>query len=148
MLEMDLIQTRGFRNIVRDGKAVGFELRVRLTYYRGIFLSQLRPKDLVVDGVTYAKESLLYVIDGEEHSYATMQNDSDTHWCPERAATIRVYNGTGLEPGYHTVHTGYMFSSSYLPPQLQEKIDDDTIDPFLEMMFGQLQSTRKMLLVC
>ena len=41
MLEKDLIQTRGFHNIVQDGVVTGFQFEVRLTYYRGIFLSQL-----------------------------------------------------------------------------------------------------------
>ena len=49
MLDMQLIQTRGFRNTVQNGQVVGFQFNVRLTYYRGIFLSQLRPQKVVVE---------------------------------------------------------------------------------------------------
>ena len=42
MLEMDVIQVRGFRNIVEGGKVTGFQFRVRSTYYRGMWLSLLR----------------------------------------------------------------------------------------------------------
>ena len=37
MLEMDVIQVRGFRNIVEGGKVTGFQFRVRSTYYRGMY---------------------------------------------------------------------------------------------------------------
>ena len=37
MLEMDVIQVRGFRNIVEGGKVTGFQFRVRSTYYRGMW---------------------------------------------------------------------------------------------------------------
>ena len=42
-MEREVIQSVGFRNIKKDGEVVGFQLKVRLPYYRGIFLSQLRP---------------------------------------------------------------------------------------------------------
>ena len=148
MLEPDLIQTRGFRNIVRDGRPIGFEFNIRLTYYRGIFLSQLRPQNVVIDGKTIPKEKVVWVLNGHEHSYNSMRWDCETHWCPDQPATLRIYDGEGLKSGYHCLSTGYMYSSSYMPPQLQQGIDNDEIDPFLEMMFGQLKSERRMLLVC
>ena len=52
MLERETIQARGFHNMIRDGRTVGFQFCVRLDYYRGIFLSQLRPQSVVVDGIS------------------------------------------------------------------------------------------------
>ena len=132
MLEKDLIQTRGFHNIKQYGKIVGFQLCVRLTYYRGIFLSQLRPQKIIVDGKIYPKE---------------METESNVQWCPDETAILKVYIDGGLEEGYHEITTGYKYSSSYMPPKLQQDIDIEEVNPFLEMMFGQLHSTKKMLLV-
>ncbi len=148
MLEKDLIQTRGFHNIYENGKPVGFEFSVRLTYYRGIYFSQLRPQKVVVDGVEYPKEQVRWVLNGREYTYDAMKDNSCVHWNPTETASLRIYNEKGLSVGYHEVSTGYKFSSSYMPPQTQGSIDDDSYDPFLEMMFGQLHSTRKLLLVC
>ena len=62
-------------------------------------------------------------------------------------AILKVYIDGGLEEGYHEITTGYKYSSSYMPPKLQQDIDIEEVNPFLEMMFGQLHSTKKMLLV-
>ncbi|MDE7068387.1 MAG: hypothetical protein K2O83_12165, partial [Schaedlerella arabinosiphila] len=40
-MEKEVIQSVGFRNIEENGKITGFQFKVRLPYYRGIFLSQL-----------------------------------------------------------------------------------------------------------
>lgn len=146
MLEKDLIQTRGFHNLYQNGKCVGFCFRVRLTYYRGIYLSQLRPCHVTVDGKTWPREKVVWNFDGKDYSYEEMRSCSTVHWSPEKAAEIRIY-GEGLTPGYHEVETGYKYSSSYLPPQLQTTIDVDAPDPLLEAMMGQLRQKKRMLLV-
>lgn len=147
MLEADLIQTRGFHNIVENGKKVGFQFCVRLTYYRGIFLSQLRPQKVVVDGEIFSKEQVAWNIKGKDFSVDEMKNNAEIHWCPTEVATLKIYKQGGLSQGYHEISTGYKYSSSYMPPELQKGIDSEEKDAFLEMMFGQLHSTRKLLLV-
>ena len=50
-MEKQVIQSVGFRNTKdEEGNATGFQFKVRLPYYRGIFLSQIRPGTLFVDG--------------------------------------------------------------------------------------------------
>lgn len=147
MLEADMIQTRGFHNLIEDGKKVGFQFCVRLTYYRGIFLSQLRPQKVVVDGEIYPKEQVVWSIGGEDFTVEEMKENAEKHWCPTETATLKIYKQGGLSQGYHEICTGYKYSSSYMPPELQQGIDNEEVDGFLEMMFGQLHSTRKLLLV-
>ena len=49
-MEKQVIQSVGFRNTKdEEGNATGFQFKVRLPYYRGIFLSQIRPGTLFVD---------------------------------------------------------------------------------------------------
>lgn len=147
MLEKDLIQTRGFHNIRENGKITGFQFCVRLTYYRGIFLSQLRPQKVLVDGIVIPKEDVMWCLREKDYTVSEMEQTGDIHWSPTETATIKIYMDGGLKEGYHEISTGYKYSSSYIPPKLQQSIEDETIDPFLESMFGQLHSTRKLLLV-
>lgn len=49
-MEKEVIQSVGFRNTKENGEVTGFQFKVRLPYYRGVFLSQLRPGTLYVDG--------------------------------------------------------------------------------------------------
>ena len=57
-MEKQVIQSVGFRNISEGGKVTGFQLKIRLPYYRGVFLSQVKVGSIVVDGeeitITYS----------------------------------------------------------------------------------------------
>ena len=147
MLELSLIQTRGFHNTLENGRITGFQFNVRLTYYRGIFLSQLRPQKVIVDGEIFKKEDIIWCIGGTDYTYEEMKLLGDVHWNPLYTATLKIKKEGGLTPGYHEISTGYMFSSSYMPPVLQKDIDEDEISPFIEAMFGPVSNTRKLLLV-
>lgn len=147
MLELDLIQTRGFHNLREDGRIVGFQFCIRLTYYRGIFLSQLRPKKVIVDGEVYEKEQVIWSLQGQDFTCEEMAANAEVHWNPLEPAVLKIRKEGGLAEGYHEISTGYMYSSSYMPPVLQQAIEDEEPSPFMEMMFGQLHSTRKLLLV-
>ena len=58
-MEKQVIQSVGFRNIKdEDGNVTGFQFKVRLPYYRGIFLSQIRPGTLYVDGEKIEKDEI------------------------------------------------------------------------------------------
>ena len=64
MLEKEIIQQRGFRNIEKDGEVIGFQVRVRSAYYRGIYLSELFPGSMLVDGKVYPKEQVICLKQG------------------------------------------------------------------------------------
>ncbi len=68
MLETSVIQTRGFRNIEQGGQIVGFELRVRSNYYRGAWLSLLRPGDVIVDGEVFDKNDIIWNIEDIDYT--------------------------------------------------------------------------------
>lgn len=148
MLDIQLIQTRGFHNTVENGEIVGFQFNVRLTYYRGIFLSQLRPQKVVVDGEVFPRESVIWEIAGKEYTFSELRQEGMAHWNPLNTATIKIRKDGGLPQGYHEIITGYRFSSSYIPPVLQRTIDTDEPDPIYEMLgFGQQHDERRLLLV-
>ena len=81
-MEKQVIQSVGFRNIYEDGKAVGFQLKIRLPYYRGVFLSQIKPGSLTVDGETFSKEQIIWRVNGESYTAGEMRQDWHTHWHP------------------------------------------------------------------
>ena len=67
-MEKQVIQSVGFRNTVKDGEITGFQFKIRLPYYRGIFLSQIRPGTLFVDDMRIEKEQITWCIGGEEYT--------------------------------------------------------------------------------
>lgn len=118
MLEADVIQYRGFRNIEKDGKVVGFQICVRSDYYRGVWLSQLRPGKVVVDGVTYPKEEVIWEINGKDYTAAEMAVAGNDFWRITDVATLKIMKEGGLAQGFHDVAVRFAASCSYMPPML------------------------------
>ena len=146
-MERQVIQSVGFRNTVENGQIVGFQLKIRLPYYRGVFLSQLRPGTLFVDGERFEKEDIIWVIGDEEYTMAEMAIDFKTHWNPTMTATLKVKKPGGLKQGYHDLKYGFCFTSSYMPPIMQQMMDPDQDPPFIMPEFGHHVNSRRMLIV-
>ena len=145
MLEMGTIQTRGFHNIEQDGKIVGFTFRVRMTYYRGIWLSQLYPGKVAVDGEVFPKETIIWNVNGQDYTYDEVLKAGNVSWCWEDAAVIKVMKPGGLSQGYHDVEIWMGKSASYMPPFVDVFDDSLPLDHPAYRRGGHYQ--KKMLLV-
>lgn len=127
MLEAEVIQCRGFHNIVEDGKITGFQVCVRSDYYRGIWLSQLRPGKVIVDGVIYPKEQVIWEINHRDYTVDELAEASDDFWRITDVATLKIKKEGGLSQGFHDVSVRFAASCSYMPPFL-DQFDEDGDD--------------------
>ena len=110
-MEKQVIQSVGFRNIKdQEGNVSGFQFKVRLPYYRGIFLSQIRPGTLFVDGEKIDKDQITWVIDGEEYTNEEMRTNFKVHWAVTTPAVLKVKKEGGLKQGFHDLHYGFCFT--------------------------------------
>lgn len=146
-MEREVIQSVGFRNIVEDGKVVGFRLKVRQPYYRGVFLSQIKVGNLIVDGEVFTKDQILWEINGEQYTADEMRADWKTHWHPMDLAVLIVKKEGGLSQGYHDLQMGFCCTHSYFPPVMEE-MSDPTKEEFVYMPeLGHNQHKRRLLIV-
>jgi len=146
-MEKQVIQSVGFRNIKENGEVVGFQLKIRLPYYRGVFLSQLRPGTLFVDGERFEREEIIWNINGEDYTMDQMAVDFKTHWNPTKCAVLKVKKPGGLAQGYHDLKLGFCFTSSYMPPIMQSQLDPDKDGFFVMPEFGHHVNERRLLIV-
>ena len=146
-MEREVIQSTGFRNITENGRVTGFQFKIRLPYYRGVFLSQLRPGTLFVDGERIEKEEITWCIHGEEYTLEQMREDFHTHWEPAVPAVLRVKKPGGLSQGYHDLKYGFCFTSSYMPPMMQNALDPDRELFVFLPEFGKHVNERRLLIV-
>ena len=147
MLEKQEIQYRGFRNLYDEkGEACGFEFCLRSTYYRGVWLSQLRVGSVYADGERFTPDSgaITWIIQGKEYTPAEMAKDNKDFWPMNQVATIRVKKPGGLSQGYHDVAVRWTWSSSYMPPEMETF--DDSVEG-RAMMRASNTSKRRMLMV-
>lgn len=119
MLEKDMIQSRGFRNIVRDGEVVGFQLRIRTQYYRGIWASLLEGAEVTVDGVSYASDAVEWTIGNKTFGLAELESSANVRWPFDEAATLSIPQRGGLSAGMHSVSVAVFFRASYMPASMQ-----------------------------
>ena len=146
-MEKQVIQSVGFRNIKENGEITGFQFKIRLPYYRGVYLSQLMPGTLYVDGEKFEKEEITWVLKGEEFTLDEMKEDFRTHWSPQDLMVLKVKKPGGLVQGYHDLKYGYCFTSSYMPPFLQSMLDPDKESMVFLPEFGKHVNTRRLLIV-
>lgn len=118
MLERECIQSRGFRNVESEGKITGFQFNIRSLYYRGLWLSQLRPATITVDGETFSGNQITWTINGVTYEQDDMLKLGDVHWGLLDPATLTVRKEGGLKPGEHDIELTYQYSSSYFPPAM------------------------------
>lgn len=146
-MEREVIQSVGFRNIVENGVVTGFRLKIRQPYYRGVFLSQIKPGNLVVDGEVFTKDQVLWEINGEQFTAQEMRQDWKRHWHPMDCAVLIVKKPGGLSQGYHDLEYGFCSTHSYMPPMMED-LSDPTRDEVIFMPeFGHNIHRRRLLIV-
>lgn len=118
MLEKECIQSRGFRNVVNQGKNTGFQFNIRSLYYRGLWLSQLREATITVDGETFSGNQITWTINGITYEQEEMLTLGNVHWGLLEPATLTVRKENGLKSGSHDIELTYQYSSSYFPPAI------------------------------
>jgi len=146
-MEKQVIQSVGFRNIEENGEIVGFQLKIRLPYYRGVYLSQIRPGHLAVDGESFGEDEVSWRVNGEDYSYGEMRRDARTHWHPMQPATLIVKKPGGLKQGLHEITYGFCCTHSYMPPALEALEDPDKPAVIFFTEFGENVHSRKLLIV-
>lgn len=146
-MEKEVIQSVGFRNIKENGKITGFQFKVRLPYYRGIFLSQLRPGTLYIDGEKFEKEEISWNIKGEDYTLEEMKTDFQTHWAVTEPAVLKVKKEGGLSQGFHDITYGFCFTSSYMPPVMQDQLNPDEESFIFMPEFGHHVNKRRLIIV-
>ena len=124
MLEKESIQSRGFKNVVENGEIVGFQVAFRSLYYRGVWLSQLRPASVIVDGETFSGEQVTWTISGKTYKQSDLADKSDVNWPLLEPAILTVYKPGGLAQGFHDVEIKYTYSCSYMPPVMDKLIGE------------------------
>jgi hypothetical protein len=119
VLDIPMIQTRGFRNRTHGS---GFELRLRLPYYRGLWTSLIDGASVTVDDEHYPADTITWSIDGHDYSLEELQASVDGRWPVDVPAVLGVPRKEPLRVGFHDVTADLRLRMSYIPEELQPTI--------------------------
>jgi Domain of unknown function (DUF6379) len=115
MYETQMILTRGFQNVQKDGQTVGFQMQVKTAYYRGIFLDIVGGFDITVDGRSFTRDQLRLTLGGRTFTMDEAARCEDVHWDFGTPILITVMTPGGLAPGLHDVKLVQTVNPSYIP---------------------------------
>ena len=118
MLETDMIQAHGFKNVAAGGEVTGFQLRIRIPYYRGIWASLLEGADVTVDGEEFRRDGILWTIGDRTLTLAEVEASTDLRWQFDEPAVLTVSKPGGLAIGMHDVGVKVAWRASYMPPDM------------------------------
>ena len=97
-----IISEDGFYNILLNGEKVGFNLDLRLNYYRGFPLSSVEKLEVAIDGKVIPNNLILGEINGRKFTVDQMREQYAEYWGIKTPMHLQVFNG-GLSEGKHDV---------------------------------------------
>ncbi|MER7555596.1 DUF6379 domain-containing protein [Nocardioides sp. NPDC126508] len=119
MLDRNVIQGRGFRNVVEDGRVTGFRFDLRNPNYRGGWGSLLDGIEVVVDGEKVADHVPLWTVRGRTYTLDELRASTDVRWALDEPVTITVPKPGGLDTGVHRLEVTVFVRRSYFPPAIE-----------------------------
>lgn len=111
------ILERGFKNVVENGKTVGFQLLFKSSYYRGIFLALIDDLEVTVDREVFGRDKLKFTTPDGALTYTVdeLSKATDVHWQWQEWAKLTVSKPGGLKPGGHDVKIVQKDRIAYMP---------------------------------
>lgn len=120
---VDVVCDDSLKNLYVNGNKTGFEFKVRLSYYRGHFLSTIDKIGVKVDGKEMKTEDITFCLKGHEYGVAQLHSLVNEFWPITEPAEIKVFYPGGLSKGGHTIAFELYFRSPYMA------IGEDTYMP-------------------
>jgi len=116
MFERYLFRKDSCKNVLKEGKVIGYELKTFVSYYRSVPLSMIHLIDVTVDGKKAEQNSIRFTPDKKEwFTIDEMKTIALYKWEYGDEATILVLKDGGLEKGKHTVKLEIAIRTPYVP---------------------------------
>jgi hypothetical protein len=115
MFPKNMYDSKSFKNVEMDGKAIGFQFDFRIQYYRGVTLSIIRNIEVNVDGEEFKREDIRFTLEGDTFTLDEMETVISYRWKFGQFATITVLKEGGLTKGKHHIKATQTIAPSYMP---------------------------------
>jgi hypothetical protein len=114
MMWFNFIKGYGFQNVYKGSQISGFQFKMHLPYYRGLWVSQaFQGLKVNVDGVDYPLDKVSVKVGDRVFPWAQIDRAYDEFWYYGEPATIIVDKPGGLTVGLHKVTCGIHYTRSY-----------------------------------
>jgi hypothetical protein len=97
-----VLRQESFKNIYLNGNKVGFNVGLRLNYYRGQHISTIERLELKIDGQPISEHYILFCINDKKFTIPQLKELFAEFWALRTTVNLEIYNG-GLPEGEHDV---------------------------------------------
>ena len=111
----DVVCDDSLKTVYNNGKKMGYQFDIRLSYYRGHFLSVIDEFGVKIDGEEVPAEHIKFCLHGKEFGVSQLHDLMSEFWRITEPATIKVFEPGGIADGEHDVDVTLMFHSPYMP---------------------------------
>lgn len=111
---VDVVCDDSLKHYYAGGKKMGCQFDVRLSYYRGHFLSTIDELRVKIDGEEIPANDIIFTLKGHEYGVAQLHDLVDVFWPIIEPATIKVFKKGGYEAGDHKIEFILYFRSPYM----------------------------------
>ncbi len=97
-----VLRQESFKNIYINGNKVGFNLGIKLNYYRGQHVSTIERLEVKIDEQPIPEHLILFCIHDKKFSLSQLKELFAEFWPLRTTVNLEIYNG-GLPEGEHEV---------------------------------------------
>ena len=115
MFDKYMIVPEAFKNVGEGSKLTGFQLGVRLPYYRGVVLSLVGEMQITVDGEKMPLDAMSLTMQGKTYPLSKLEDEAVAKWEFGDIGIVTVARPGGLKPGEHKVEYRQLMKISYVP---------------------------------
>lgn len=115
MFEKYLVHPKGFKNVRRNGEVVGYEVQLRIPYYRGIPMSCVQEIEISVDNEKASHQGMWVTVKDQAFKYEELSTVIHHRWEMIDTITVFVNKPGGLTEGEHEVYGYVSLRISYQP---------------------------------
>jgi hypothetical protein len=115
MFDRYMIVEDGLRNVFEGEEAIGFELGIRIPYYRGVALSLVEDIVVAVDGKKCPRDAIRFTVASGSFTLAEMETCVSHRWQFGEVARLTIRRAGGLAPGEHEITLTEDLRISYMP---------------------------------
>ena len=111
---VDVVCEDSLKHTYVNGKRLGYEFQIRLSNYRGHYLSCIEEFEVTVDGKTVDSNHLSFCLNGKEFTIGQLPSLVSEFWNLIEPATINVYEPGGIAEGEHQIDVKLMLRIPYM----------------------------------
>ena len=97
MFDAHLICRDGFCNVISEtGNVEGFEMKIRIPYYRGVSLSMVDKIVVKARGEVFEHDKIRFTVASGSFMMTEMETVANKRWNFDEAATLKIYKPGGF----------------------------------------------------